>query len=348
MNKSITLRQLADHIGAELQGPADLQIDSLATLTQAKAGQVSFLDNPKYVKYLAETNASAVIIAKDYLSQCQTAALVMEHPYVGYAKAAALFSKEPRLSPGIHPAAVIGESCDIADGAAIAANCSIGNHVKIGAHTVIEAGCVIGDGVTIGDNCHIYPNVTLYYDVHLANRVIIHSNTVIGSDGFGMAMADGKWVKINQLGRVIIGDDVEIGAQTSIDRGALDDTVIEQGVKLDNQIQIGHNVKIGAYTAIVACTGIAGSTKIGRNCRISGMVAIAGHIEVADNVIISGGSSVTKSLTEPGIYSSGSGIEPHQVWRKNAARMRHLNSMYNQLRDLEKQVNALVKAEESS
>lgn len=340
-DKHYTLARLATLLCADLKGDPDTVVSGIGPLVSATAGQLSFLDNPKYRKHLAQTEASAVIVAPIDAESCPVNALIMDKPYVGFARAAGLFASLPVPVVGIHPQAVIGHQCQIDETASIGPYCVVGDNVTIGSGTVLSAGCHVGDGSQIGNDCHLWPHVTLYYRVKLGQRVVIHSGAVIGSDGFGMANDQGKWVKIPQLGGVQIGNDVEIGANTTIDRGALGDTIIDEGVKLDNQIQIGHNVHIGAHTAIAGGVGISGSVVIGRHCVIAGKAAFAGHITVADGTIITGMTSVTKSITEPGIYSSGTVVEPNRSWKKNAVRFRHLDTLFRRIEDLEQQLREL-------
>jgi len=347
-----TLGEIAHHLGAtvkykdESASTASLNrvISGIATLTSAKEDEISFLSNSKYEKFLSNTRAAAVILAPEQVPYCLVDALVLSDPYLGYAKAAQLFDLAPSPSPGIHPTAVIGEDCHVADTASIGAYVVLGRGVSVGERTVIHPHVVLSDHVSIGNDCILYPQVSLYHHVSLGNGVIIHGGAVIGADGFGMARNEkGEWIKIPQLGTVEIQDQVEIGANTTIDRGALENTIIEKGVKLDNQIQIGHNVVLGENTAIAACTGISGSTKIGKNCMISGMVGFAGHLEIADGTIITGMTKVTKSIKKRGVYSSGTGIEPHETWLKNAVRFRQLEDMMQRLASLEKTKDELTK-----
>jgi UDP-3-O-[3-hydroxymyristoyl] glucosamine N-acyltransferase len=335
-----SLPQLAELIGADLHGePASaVQIVGIAPIDNAVPGTISFLHHARYQKYLATTRASAMVVSKDLVGQCSKPALVCADPYLAYAKLASLFSQLPEYTVGIHRSAVVAEECHIDPTASIGAHVVIERGVVIGKNTVIGSGCVIGAGVSIGHDCRLWANVTLYYDVKLENNVQIHSGTVIGSDGFGYAHDGEIWIKIAQLGAVHIHDNVEIGSNTTIDRGALGDTVIGKGVKLDNHIQVGHNVTIGEGSIIAGCTGISGSVKIGKRCRISGMVGFTGHFEIADDVVITGMTMVSKSLDKPGVYSSGTVIEPHQQWRKNAVRFRQLDEMSCRLRKLEKKM----------
>ena len=339
-----TLKQLADLCQAELVGDPDVLIRGVASLAHAQAGSITFLSNTKYRSLLGSTRASAVIVGVEDREGTRLPKLICSNPYASYAKIAALFSPTERFSPGIHPAAIAAPDALIATAASIAAGAVIGAATQIGDRSVIMPGAVIGAGVVIGRDCLIYPNAVIYSRCILGDRVIIHSGAVIGADGFGMAEEHGQWLKIPQLGRVVISDDVEIGANTTIDRGALDDTVIEQGVKLDNQIQIGHNCKIGAHTVIAGCVGIAGSTSIGKHCKIGGAAMIVGHISVADRVTISGGTLVSKSILEPGVYTAVYPFASHSRWLRSAAHIRQLDKLEQRIRRLE---DALRKRESS-
>jgi UDP-3-O-[3-hydroxymyristoyl] glucosamine N-acyltransferase len=336
LETSYTLSEIAKLLGAKLQGNPECKINGIAALDRAQEGQISFLSNAQLRSHLATTQASAIILAPKEAEFYSKNALIMDNPYLGYAKVAALFQPKLTAKSGVHKTAVVGDHCQIASSASIGANVVIGDRVVIGEKTIVGHGCVIADDTTIGIDCCLWPRVAIYPGVHIANRVLIHSGVVIGSDGFGMANDNGVWQKIPQLGSVDIGDDVEIGANTTIDRGALDNTVIEQGVKLDNQIQIAHNVHIGAHTAIAACTAIAGSTKIGKYCMIGGGASIVGHIEIVDKVILVGTAVVEKSITEPGVYGSGTGILPFRELKKSIIRFRQLDDIAHRLQKLEK------------
>lgn len=315
--QSYSLTQIAELLNAKVHGDASCVITGISTLENATPGDITFLDNTRYQKYLTKTKASAVILKSNYLEECPTNALIMDNPYLGFAKAAALFDAKPKPT-GIHPTAIIAINCEIHPTAIIGPYCVIGENVKIGAHSLL------------------HPRVTIYSDTQIGQRVVIHSGVVIGSDGFGFANDNGVWHKVPQLGGVTIGDDVEIGANTTIDRGALSNTIIEDDVKLDNHIQIGHNVHIGAHTAIAACTAIAGSVRIGKYCMIGGNTGFAGHIELVDRVVITGMSRVTSSIHQAGIYSSGSPIQPNSEWRKNSVRMRQLDDLAKKVKSIEK------------
>ncbi len=336
-----TLAQLAEKVGAKVLGDESARISGLATIQSARSSEISFLSNPVYEKYLPQTNAGAVILAESMVEKCPVNVLVHPNPYLAYAQLTHLWDTSPMKAgngEGIHPSAVIHQTATLAAG------------VSIGAGAVLEAGAVIGENAVIGANSFIgrdsvvgagtvlHPSVVLYHGVSIGERCIIHSGVVIGSDGFGFAPDKGRWAKVAQLGGVVIGDDVEIGANTAIDRGALDNTVIENGVKLDNQIQIAHNVRVGENTAMAACCAVAGSTSIGKNCIIGGASGIAGHLVIADQVHITAMTMVIKSLTEPGVYSSGTGVQPNAKWRKSIARLRQLDQMAGRIKALEKKL----------
>jgi UDP-3-O-[3-hydroxymyristoyl] glucosamine N-acyltransferase len=340
-NIAISLTDIAKKIGAELvvskgQSVASFMISGIGTLENATATQVSFLANPSYRKQLADTQAAAVIVHPDMVDECPVAALVMNNPYVGFAKLSQLFDNLPQLAIGIHSSAIIADSAEIAEGISIAANVVIGDHVQIGAGTRIGPGCVINDHSIIGKNTLLHANVVMYHDVVIGDNCIVHAGCIIGADGFGFAPDAGRWVKIAQLGGVRIGNDVEIGANTTIDRGALGNTEISNGVKLDDQIMIAHNVIIGDDCAIAGTVGIAGSSILGKRCTLAGGVGIAGHLELTDDVHVTGMTMITKSVTEAGAYSSGTAMMPLKEWRKSAARFRQLDDMARRLQKLEK------------
>ncbi len=336
--KQFSLAQLAELLGAELRGDAEKVIIGLATLQDANAEQLSFLANAHYRKQLEQSQAGAMLLsakdADDYDGNC----LIVPDAYLAYAKLSHYFDRTPEQVAGIHPSAVIAETALIDSTASIGAGAVIEEHAVIGAGVIIGAQCFIGARTTIADGGRLLARVTLYHDVTIGQRVVIQSGAVIGGEGFGFANHQGVWHKIAQIGGVTIGDDVEIGANTCIDRGALSDTLIGNGVKLDNQIQIAHNVQIGDNTAIAACVGISGSAKIGRNCMLAGGVGLVGHIDICDDVFITGMTMVTHSITEPGAYSSGTAMQPAGNWKKNAVRFRQLDDMAKRIRTLEKYV----------
>lgn len=341
MTVSYSLSEVVARFGGRALGDAGLTFTQIATLDRAQAQHISFLTNSKYRAQLATTKAGAVILGEADADATGLPRIVCANPYAYFAKVSALLNPPPEVDAGVHPAAVIGAGAKIAPTASIAATAVIGEGASIGAHSVIGEGCCIGANVVIGSRARLYPRVTIYPGCVIGDDLIAHSGAVIGSDGFGFAMDEGCWIKIQQIGRVVIGNDVEIGANTTIDRGALDDTVIEDGVKLDNQIQVAHNVRIGAHTAIAGCVGIAGSATIGRYCRIGGSAGILGHLQIADHVEIASFTLIGKSITEPGSYAGIMPFSRNDEWRKNAVHMRHLDEMAKRLRKLEKEIESL-------
>ncbi len=337
--KLFSLAELSNHIGAELKGDPACLISGPAPLDAADTGQITFLRDNKYAGLLSETKASAVIVHPKNAIETKVNLLLLDDPFLGFVKVVNLMCAAPKPMAGIHPTAVIGKNCDIANTAHIAANVVLGDNVRIGEHTTILANCTIGHDVKMGDDVYIYPNVVLYDAVRLGSRVLIHSGVVIGADGFGMLNDHGSWVKVPQIGSVVIGNDVEIGASTTIDRGTLSDTEIGDGVKLDNQIQIAHNVRIGAHTLIAAGAMIAGSVEIGDHCMFGGRVSIADHAKITNQVVLTGTTSVASSISKPGVYSSGMLPQPNAEWRRNAVRLTQLNDMAKRLKKLEKLIS---------
>jgi UDP-3-O-[3-hydroxymyristoyl] glucosamine N-acyltransferase len=323
--KKYTLGALAELLDARLVGDENCSIDGLATLKQGSPGKLCFLSNPAYVGQLSDCRASAVILEEKFADSCPVNKLVSAAPYVSFARATQLFDNAPAFTPGVHPSAYVHPDVQLPDNVSIGCNAVISAGVVIGSGSVIGAGCFIGEDCTLGEGCRLYSNVTLYHAIRLGDRVTIHASATIGADGFGFAFDGSKSVKINQLGSVDIGDDVEIGAGTTIDRGAIDDTVIEQGVKIDNQVQIGHNCHIGEHTVICGCTAIAGSAVIGRYCVLGGASGVVGHIQIADKVRVSAMSLVSQTISEAGDYSSGTGIMKSAKWRRNAIRFSRLD-----------------------
>jgi len=338
---SYILADIAKKIGAVVKGDGQCEISSIATLADATSGQIAFLANSKYSAQLASTKASAIIVTQSEADKCQSNALIMDNPYMGYALVAQLLDTTPKPANQIHASAVIADDVIIGKGVTIGANAVIEAGVNLADGVSIGAGCFIGIAAQIGVNATIWSNVSIYHGVIIGEQCSVHANTVIGADGFGYANNKGSWVKIPQLGTVIIEDNVEIGASTTIDRGALGNTIIKSGVILDNQIQIAHNVIIGENTAIAACSVIAGSTEIGKNCVIAGLVGINGHIKVADGCVFTGMTMVTKAITSPGVYSSGMPCQPNKEWHKNNARVRKLESLTKRLSTLEKELATL-------
>ena len=315
---AFTLAEIALRFGGRVVGDPQVLIRQVGTLERAGAGEIAFLANPRYRARLAGTRAAAVIVSPEDESLTALPRIVCDNPYAYYARVSQLLNPPTAQAPGVHPSAVVAPSA------------------RLGARVSIGAGCVVGDGVAIGDDSCLYPRVVVYHGCRIGARAILHSGAVIGADGFGLAMEGGRWLKIPQIGGVVLGDDVEIGAGTTVDRGALGDTVIEDGVKLDNLIQIAHNVRIGAHTAIAAMSGVAGSARVGARCMIGGCSCINGHIEIADDVIIIGFSMVTKSITEKGQYGSGFPAQPAREWRRGVAGVRRLGHLEDRLAELER------------
>lgn len=334
----VSLGDIVERFGGELAGDPGLRVRQVATLETATPDTIAFFANERYLAQLKATRAGAVIVGLSLRGKLDMPHIIAANPYAYFARVSALFNPLQAPEAGFHPAAVIDPRARLGAGVHVGPHAVIGADAEIGDGCSIGAGSYIGEGVSIGAKGVIYPNVTIYRDCILGDRVIVHSGVVIGADGFGIAMEDERWIKVPQIGRVRVGHDVEIGANTTIDRGAIDDTVVEEGVKLDNQIQVGHNVRIGAHTAIAACVGIAGSSRIGRYCRIGGASGIAGHLSIADHVEISAHTLVTKSITEAGTYTGAYPFESNRDWRRNAASLRKLGELTSRVRALEQQL----------
>ncbi len=339
--KGLTLRELVERFGGELRGDGACTVSRVATLASAGPDAISFLTNPRYRAQLARTRAAAVIVGPDDAEVAGRPCIVSANPYAYVAKVSALFHPPRGPRPGIHPSATVDASAELPGSCEVGAQAVVGARVRLGERVVIGAGVVIGEDVTIGDDSRLYPGVVIYHGCRLGARVTVHSGAVIGADGFGLAREGGRWLKMPQVGGVTIGDDVEIGANTTIDRGAFDDTVIEEGVKLDNQIQVAHNVRIGAHTAIAGCVGIAGSAVIGRHCMIGGAANIHGHIEIADGTVISACTLVTKSITVPGTYTAMWAAQPHRAWLQQVAQLRQVETLRKRVRELEQRLQRL-------
>ncbi len=334
---SYTAQQLADQFGLTVHGDGSTAIHGVATLANAGAGQLTFLANPRYRPQLEASRASIVVLRADDADAAPGTALVARDPYTSFARIAALFDSVPLREPGIHPSAVIDPSASVAGSAHIGPFVTIGARSVIGENCILGSGCVIGEDCSLDTGCELIARVTLVTRVRLGKRVRIHPGAVLGADGFGLAMDAGKWIKVPQLGGVRIGDDCEIGANTCIDRGALEDTVLDEDVRVDNLVQIAHNVQIGAHTAIAGSTGIAGSAKIGRYCLLGGAVGVVGHLEICDKVVVTGRSVVRNSIHEPGEYSSGTPLTDNRTWRKNAARFKQLDSLARRILSVSKE-----------
>ncbi len=332
---SIPLAELAARVGARLDGDGSVAIARVATLQSAGGDAIAFLANPRYRAQLAATRAAAVILAPGMAASTPLPKLVHANPYAVFAKVATLLNPVSRPAAGIHATAVVMAGAEIAADASVGPYVVVGLRSRVGARVVIGSGSIVGDDCVLGEGAFLHPRVTLYAGSVVGKRTIVHSGAVIGADGFGLAEEDGRWLKIPQTGRVVIGDDVEIGANTTIDRGALDDTIIEDDVKLDNQIQVGHNCRIGAHTAVAGCVGIAGSTRIGRNCRIGGAAMIGGHLDIADGVTISGATQIFHSIDRPGVYTGTFPPLPHREWLRMASALRRLHGLEARVHVLE-------------
>ncbi|PHM73196.1 UDP-3-O-(3-hydroxymyristoyl)glucosamine N-acyltransferase [Xenorhabdus kozodoii] len=335
---SIRLADLAQQLNAQLHGDGDIVITGIAPMYSANNEQITFLSDSRYTDKLAACQAAAVVLREADLPHCQVAALVVNDPYIAYARMAQLMDTTPKPAQDIHPTAVISPEAILGENVAIGANAVIESGVVLGDNVIVGAGCFIGKNARIGVKSRLWANVSVYHNVEIGESCLIQSGAVIGSDGFGYANERGNWVKIPQLGTVIIGDRVEIGACTTIDRGALDNTVIGNGVIIDNQCQIAHNITIGDNTAIAGGVVMAGSLKVGRYCMIGGASVINGHIEICDKAIVTGMSMVMRSITEPGMYSSGIPLQPNKVWRKTTALVMNINEMNKRLRSVERKL----------
>lgn len=333
---ALTLAQLAEQLDAELRGDSTITVSGVATLTEARCGDVSFLANPKYRRYLAGTQAAAVILCAADAAGATTPVLVTENPYAAFARAVRALNPLPTPRQGIHPDATVAPGAHIAASAWVDAGCVIEADASIAAGVQMGPACIVGAGVSIGEDSRLVARVTVLAAARIGKRAMLHPGVVIGSDGFGMAQVDERWEKVPQVGGVWIGDDVEIGANTTVDRGALGATIIEDGVKIDNQVQVAHNVRIGAHTAIAACVGISGSSSIGRHCTLAGGVGIVGHLEIADHVHITGMSMVTRSISRAGTYSAGTPLMETHLWRRNAVRIKQLDSLARLVKKIKK------------
>lgn len=332
----VRLGQLAQALGLELRG-GELEgvLRGVAPLVEAGPGDLAFLADKKYLDELASTNAGCVITREEWAAQASVPVICAEDPYLAYARASHLFEASSDAVPGVHPSAIIDTGVAIPASTHVGAFASIEEGVVLGDNVSIGAGCRIGANVRLGDDVWLAPNVVIYHRVRLGRRCRVHANTVLGADGFGFARHAGGWERIAQLGTVLIGDDVDIGASSTIDRGAVGDTIIEDGVIIDDQVHIAHNCRIGARTAIAGCVGIAGSVIVGENCTFAGQVGVSGHLEICDNAHFAGQARLTGSVTEPGAYCSGTPLEPTRQWARNAVRFTQLNELNRRVSDLE-------------
>jgi UDP-3-O-[3-hydroxymyristoyl] glucosamine N-acyltransferase len=332
----ISLGELATRFGCDLDGDPDIVVNSVASLSNAGSDCISFLSNPALKKQLSATQAAAVILRADDAGGCPVASLVNKDPYASYARVAALLHPPPDVVAGIHASAVVADSASIAASAQVDALAFIGERAVIGENVYVGPGCVIGPDCVVGDDCRFIANVTLPRKVQIGKRGLIHPGAVIGADGFGNAMTAEGWLKVPQIGGVCIGDDVEIGSNTTIDCGAIGDTVIEDGVRIDNLCQIGHNAYVGAHTALAGASGISGSTTVGKRCMFGGQSGTVGHITLCDDVILSGRAMITKNITEPGVYASHFPSEKLRDWQKRVAKFRRIDGLYERVGKLEK------------
>jgi len=346
MNEKYALSVIVAKLGGELVGE-DVDISRLSSLANANEGDITFFTDSKYAAQLANTQASALIVSPQNQHLTSLPCIVTDNPYAYFAKVSELLNPVVIYNAGVHASAIVAPTAKIPASCTVLERAVVGEHVVLGENVVVGAGAVIMRGSQIGDDTQLAANTVIYQDCTLGRRCKIAAGAVIGADGFGYAEQNGIWVKIPQVGRVIIQDDVEIGANTTIDRGALDDTVIEQGVKLDNLIQIGHNCRIGAHTVIAGCVGIAGSARIGKHCKIGGAAMVLGHLEIADHVTISPGSMITRSLKKSDTYTALMPFQTHDDWLKTAAQIRHMDTLVNRIKLLEDQVATLCKQSQS-
>ncbi|MCA1715014.1 MAG: UDP-3-O-(3-hydroxymyristoyl)glucosamine N-acyltransferase [Gammaproteobacteria bacterium] len=328
---SFSAAELAERFGLVLRGDANARVANVATLARAGERDLAFLANPRYRSQLAGSDAGIVVLRPEDADGHRGTMLIADDPYAAFARLATLFEPRTGVVPGVHASAVIDASAQVHPDAQVGAFVSIGARTVVHAGAVLGPGCAIGEDCSIGEGCELGARVILVTRVRLGRRVQIHAGAVLGADGFGLAMDGGRWLKVPQLGGVVVGDDCEIGANTTIDRGALDDTVLEDDVRLDNQIQIGHNVHIGAHTAMAGCSAVAGSARIGRYCLIGGGAGVLGHLELCDRVVVTAMSLVTHSIREPGEYSSGTPLMDNRSWRRSAARFKQLDALARRL-----------------
>lgn len=337
MDHPVTVNELAALIGAEVVGDGSARIARVATLPDADAEAICFCNNPRYMADLRATHAGAVLLRREHLEACPTTALIVADPYHAYARVAERLHPLPTPAPGIHPSAVVAEDVELEDGVSVGPHAVVESGVRLGRGVAIGPGCHVGAEASIGDGSRLISRVTLGARCILGHRVVLHPGVVVGSDGFGFARGPGQggWHKVPQLGRVILGDDVDLGANVTVDRGAIDDTVIGNGVKLDNQVHIAHNVRIGERTIIAGNTVVAGSTTIGSDCMIGGSTAITGHIDIADGVTLMGMTGVTGPIREAGAYASPLPAQPVRQWRRNTVRFTHLDELFRRVKQLE-------------
>ena len=338
---AFSLAELAVRFGCTVNGDPETRVHRVGTLVEAGGDAITFLANPRYRKQLAATRAAAAIVGPDDAGGCPVPALVSDNPYALYARVAAVLHPEPDWNPGVHPNAYVDPEAAVAATAWVGPMAVVEAGATLAGGVYVGPGCVVGAGATVGEGSKLLANVTLCHGVTLGKRCIVHPGAVIGGDGFGIAKTDEGWLNVPQVGSVRIGDDVDIGCSTTVDRGAIEDTVIEDGVKLDNQIQVGHNVRIGEHTVMAACSGVSGSTVIGKRCMIAGAVGFVGHLTIADDVVFTGQTMVNRSVREPGAYSSALPMDDAVRWRKNAARFKNLDTLARKVKELEERIASL-------
>ena len=335
----ISLAAIVSRLGGRVAGNPDVVVTRVGALESAAGDAIAFFSNPRYKSKLAQTRAAAVVLAPSAEGLTELPRIVVDNPYAYFAHLSRLLNPEPDPEAGVHASAIVADGANVASSAQIGPGAVICTNATIGERTIIGAGCYVGEGASIGDSTRLHPSVVVNWGCIVGSHVILHSGAVIGADGFGIAAEGGRWVKIPQIGRVVLGDDVEVGANTTIDRGAIDDTVLEDGVKLDNQIQIGHNCHIGAHTAIAGCAGVAGSTRIGRNCTVGAAAGILGHLSIPDDTHISAWTIITRSIHKPGTYTGMFPFDDNASWARNAAHVRHLSELADRIKALEKRLS---------
>ncbi|TAN54415.1 MAG: UDP-3-O-(3-hydroxymyristoyl)glucosamine N-acyltransferase [Betaproteobacteria bacterium] len=335
---AFTLAEIAARFGGRVVGAPQVLIRQVGTLERAGDGQIAFLANPRYRARLAATRAAAVIVGSDAEALTARPRIVCDNPYAYFARVSQLLNPPEAVVPGVQSGARVAAGARIDASARIDAGASVEAGAAVGPGCWIGTGCFVGQGTELGEGCRLYPSVVIYAGCRLGARVVLHSGVVIGADGFGIAREDGRWIKIPQIGRVVIGDDVEIGANTTIDRGAIEDTVIEEGVKLDNQIQIGHNCRVGAHTAMAGCVAVAGSADIGRRCTIGAGAIILGHLSICDDTEVSADTVISRSIRQPGTYTGMFPFDDNRSWARNTALVRHLAELAERVRRLERQL----------
>lgn len=341
MMNAYTLPEIAEWLGGEVRGDNGVRLSQIASLQHATASQITFLTDTRYLPMLAQTKAGAILVAQEHADATNIPRIIVSNPYVAFAKVSTRFNPVPGNATGVAASAVVEKGANLGKNVSIGAHAVVCSGARLGDGVVVGPGCYIGQDVRIDDNSRLNANVAVYHASHIGKNCTLHAGVVIGADGFGYADDGGEWVKIPQIGKVVIGDSVDIGANTTIDRGALDDTVVEDGVKIDNLVQIGHNCRIGAHTVIAGCVGIAGSARIGKHCRIGGAAMILGHLDIADGVTISPGSMITRSIRHSGTFTALMPFQEHAEWLKTAAQIRRLEVLVGRVSDLEKEVKLL-------